>query len=503
MSRDSDRASCPATRASSLLLVGVVAVGCAGPGLSETDGEGGASSSGGAAGEGGAAPLCEATDFGAAVDHELPGDYPPEAFDGLGSAGDCDAGSALPSYGLVDLDGDALVDLVVTDNCVDPAVGEARWLFYRNDGTAFGPAAPWSLPDYGPEAFEHLAGAGSCGSGDLKPSYGLTDLDGDGLIELVVADDCIDGDVGRTTWRVHRNTGAGFAAASESWGLPDYGPEAFEHLAGPGACGDGDLEPAYALLDLDGDRELDLVITDNCYSESLGRDHWLVYVGSGAGFAPTGSEWGLPEYGPDAFDQVSASGACAGGKLEPAFGLADLDGDHAVDLVVTDDCVDESVGRTRWLWHANTGAAFAAAPVGWSLPEYGPEAFEHISGAGSCSGGELKPAYGLIDLTGDEQLELVVTDDCVDEALGRSRWRAHAKSGNGFGASPAAFGLPDYGPEPFEHLAGAGPCSAELKPTYGLVDLDGEGHLDLVVTDECTDETIGHTRWLRHDGRCN
>lgn len=497
----------PRDRRAWVLVALALASGCARGGMGgDPEGDGGeapTSGPGGAAGGGGAAPLCEATDFGVAADHGLPGDYPPEAFDALGSAGDCAAGSAEPSYGLVDLDGDALVDLVVTDNCVDPAVGEERWLLYRNDGTAFGPAAAWSLPDYGPEAFEHLTGTGSCGSGDLKPSYGLVDLDGDGLVELVVADDCADDDVGRSAWQVHRNTGAGFAAEPEIWSLPDYGPEAFEHLAGPGACGDGELKPAYALLDLDGDERLDLVVTDNCYSESLGRSHWLVHASSGAGFALTGSEWGLPDYGPEAFEQVSSAGACTGGKLEPAFGLADLDGDEAVDLVVTDDCIDESVGRTGWLWHANAGVGFAAA-VSWSLPDYGPEAFEQISGAGSCSAGELKPAYGLIDLTGDGQLELVVTDDCVDAALGRSLWWLHERDGNGFSDALAVFGLPDYGPEPFEHLAGAGPCSAgELKPTYGLVDLDGEGHFDLVVADQCSDPSVGHSRWLRHDAACN
>ncbi|MEZ4444562.1 MAG: VCBS repeat-containing protein [Polyangiaceae bacterium] len=487
-------------------LAGPVVVhgGCAPSGDGTDPSRGGTSSEGGGDGGSGAQPpLCAASHFGAPSEHRLPGNYTATAFEHLAGAGDCNGGAAKPSHGLVDLDGDGLVDLVVTDDCLSPDVGRNHWLLHRNDGRRFGPATPWPLPDYGPRAFEHLDGAGLCGGGDLRPHHGLTDLDGDGLVDLVVTDDCSDPALGRDHWRLHRNTGEGFTPIASSWTLPDYGPDAFEDLAGAGLCEGGELRPAFALADLDGDGLVELVVSDNCFDALIGRHHWLIHDNEGGGFTSNGRAWALPDYGPDAFEHLASAGSCTGGKLQPAFGLADLDGDGKVDLVVTDDCVDDTVGRSRWLWHANDGAAFASSGAAWAVPDYGPEALDQLSSAGACTGGKLEPAYALMDLTGDGELELVVTDDCVDPSLGRTAWHIHPRSGAAFALSPIPFGLPDYGPNALEHVAGAGSCEGgELRPSHGLVDLDGEGHLDLVVTDDCKNEGLGHTHWLRHDGAC-
>jgi hypothetical protein len=474
------------------------ATGAAGAGGEPTGAGGNAAGGMGAGGD--EPPPCPATAFGPASDHVLPTGYPANAFEHLAGAAAC--GSAKPGYGLVDLDGDRLADLVVTDNCADPRVGRDRWLWYRNDGAAFVDAGPWALPDYGPDAFDQLASSGACEAAPLEPRFGLTDLDADGLVDLVVTDDCIDASVGRTHWRMHRNSGAGFAAASTDWTLPDYGPDAFEHLAGGGSCGKGLLRPAYGLTDLDGDGAGDLVVSDNCFDETVGRTRWLVHQNTGAGFEGA-ADWGLPDYGPAAFEHLAGAGACGEGLLRPGYALEDLDGDERPDLVVTKVCADGVVGRTRWLWHQNTGAAFAPAQD-WSLPDYGPAAFEFVAGAGDCRGGALHPAHALIDLDGDEMVDLVISDNCSDPRVGRTTWLRHVNSAAGFANDAVDFGLPDYGPDALEHVSGAGECEGgDLWPSHGLLDLNGDRHIDLVVSDNCSDGSVGHTRWLVHAGSCD
>ncbi|HMV69475.1 MAG TPA: hypothetical protein PKA64_21715, partial [Myxococcota bacterium] len=54
-----------------------------------------------------------------------------------------------PGYRLLDMDGDFLPDLVVTQEpCLDGPLGRARWDVYRNTGAGFAATpTPWRLPD--------------------------------------------------------------------------------------------------------------------------------------------------------------------------------------------------------------------------------------------------------------------------------------------------------------------------------------------------------------------
>jgi hypothetical protein len=52
-----------------------------------------------------------------------------------------------------------------------------------------------------------------------EPFFALTDIDGDKLPDLVITGDD-DAVVGTTLWKVHRNTGTGFAAQPIDWADP-------------------------------------------------------------------------------------------------------------------------------------------------------------------------------------------------------------------------------------------------------------------------------------------
>ncbi|MEZ4234836.1 MAG: hypothetical protein R3F59_01445 [Myxococcota bacterium] len=145
--------------------------------------------------------------FGPAVPWPVPGaDYlGTESVDTLTADVYCDPTFEQPAYATVDLDVDARPDLVVTDDCASTGVGETAWLVYPNTGAGFGPPARWAVPgaDYlGTESVDTLSADVYCDPTFEQPAYDTVDLDGDGVPELVVVDDCANTGVGEETWLV-------------------------------------------------------------------------------------------------------------------------------------------------------------------------------------------------------------------------------------------------------------------------------------------------------------
>ena len=127
------------------------------------------------------------------------------------------------------------------------------------------------------------------------PSWGLADLTGDGLTDLVVTRDDnsgVDGLSG-SLWLLYRNTGSGFSGSPTSWSLP----AGYDRLTFSSVYDDSSADPAWTLTDLDADGKLDFVIThdDNAGVSGLGSSTWMVFLNSGSGFATTGTPWDLPQ----------------------------------------------------------------------------------------------------------------------------------------------------------------------------------------------------------------
>ena len=88
-----------------------------------------------------------------------------------------------------DLNGDAVLDLVVSSFCNRDEVWDERWLVFLGNGSGFGEATEWPIPEHrAPGAWQFLLGADCIRGSDSKG--GLVDLDGDLLPDLVRYGSC-------------------------------------------------------------------------------------------------------------------------------------------------------------------------------------------------------------------------------------------------------------------------------------------------------------------------
>lgn len=425
------------------------------------------------------------------------------AFTGL--RGDANCASLDPAYTLADLLGDGRPELVVTRDCRDASVGRDVWSVYLGASSGFG-ASPtaYALPtvsttsaglpfptDEEPEDCE--------GSG--LPGYALAELHGDGRAELVLTVDCVEEATGVSQWLVYAAEPAGFAAAATPFTLPTapIGEDPPWGRVEAGAdCGDG--VPGHALLDLSGDGAPDLVVTRACDDDTVGQARWDVYLGESGGVRATATPWALPELGADAtFTGVEGAASCRTGR-GPTYVLAQVDGDGVLDLVVTEDCADTTVGTS--IWRVYTGSAsggFSATATDWALPSYedGAPVFLAPSARAACGQGDL-PAYDAADIDHDGWIDLIVSEDCQESEVGVTRWAVHRGGPGGFAQETTAWPLPSgysVTDPPFVGRSGTADCASRDLPTWGLADLTQDGALDLVVMYDCEDDAVGRSRW--------
>ena len=518
-------------------------------------GSGGASGSGGT---GGGTAVCTGTGFAQGpTAFALPTGYAKGYFNDLNGDSNCDSynGYARPTYRFVDIDGDAKADMVVTYACgssalagADPNVGKTKWKVHKNIGTGFAQTATdFALPTgYAKGYFNDLDGSSNCDSynGYARPSYHFTDINGDARPDMVVTYACgsstlagADPDVGKTKWKVHLNSGSGFAQTAIDWPLPTgYAKGYFNDLDGSSNCDsyNGYARPSYRFTDINGDARPDMVVTYACGSSALagadpdvGKTKWWVHANTGSGFAAH-TDFALPAgYAKGYFNDLEGDSNCDSynGYARPTYRFVDLNADSKPDMVVTYACgssalagADPNVGKTKWWLHANTGSGFAAH-TDWNLPTgYAKGYFNDLTGSSNCDSynGYARPTYRLADLDGNGKLDMVVTYACGSSALagadpnaGKSYWLVHASTGAGFAASASTWCLPGgYAKGYFNDLEGSSNCDSYngyARPTYRTTDLIGGGRMEMAVTYACgsstlsgADPDVGKTKWYWH-----
>ena len=267
-------------------------------------------------------------------------------------------GYNAPAYG--DADGDGDLDLVVGVQrglCFQSQSAVANLFGFENVGTA-------QAPDLRVQT-SRLIPALDVGS---RSAVALADLDGDGDLDAVLANESAPDDPSRATLARYENVGT---ASAPAWRLADADWLALAYDFGAYA-------PTFG--DLDGDGDLDLLV-----GGFNGRFAFLRNTGTATAPAYTREDdrWG----GID-------TGQYARGTL------GDLDGDGDLDLVG-----GASNGRLRVYLNVGTAAEPRFETDG-GAPSPADTAFASRAGLPESLDGDTAPALG--DLDGDGDLDLVV-----------------------------------------------------------------------------------------------
>ena len=396
------------------------------------------------------------------------------------------------AWDLRDLNGDQLPDLVQT---ADPTQ-DLRQVFWDDDGPhwrvflAEGHGFQesfirWAVPENG------LYDGFSLTESDTEDRvWSLLEMTGDDRPDLVhtmdsVSDATFTDDSG-AYWRVFVNQGNGFADGPLRWPVPDPGTAdgfyATQLALGP-ACFD--------TMDLNGDDLPDLVQTCLWHDEGEleqwavlsddGGDYWLVYLNTGVGFEGSGQRWPVP------LREEALGSPPQRGFLftsgHASWTTADLDGDGLRDLVHASLLENGFVFNDDgpyWRVYRNIGNGFATDFTRWPVPDNGLE------------DGFFAPIFQvddrvwtLLDLTGDDRLDLVQTVD--PEQMGivpfasddGFHWRLYPNTSDGFGPSEP-WELPDSGYQ--NTYATWNSFDAPNDRYWVTVEIDGDGLPDFVQT---------------------
>jgi hypothetical protein len=345
-----------------------------------------------------------------------------------------DGGAA---WALVDLDADRRPELVQTadarrsDGAVwTDAVG-AYWRVFKNTPGGFSAAAArFPVPSSGTSlGFASVTAS----TGALR--WSVTDLDGDGVVDLVqtanpaTAGGAVYTDGAGPFWRRYRGIAGvaagvtiGFESTSERFTVPSSGTT------------DGFFATAYGApapntrfwltRDLTGDGRPDLVQTADpsvnggfAWSDSQGQ-FWRVFRGELSGFASVGVAWRVPSSGlADGFFAPNTEASSSPRQ----WSLADLEGDGELEIVQTADPSKSAATVFRdargpyWRVFRMRAGYTPSSPERIAVPESST-----ASGffAANVDDGPLGPrAWFLLDLNGDGRLDLVQTADPARSAL--------------------------------------------------------------------------------------
>jgi hypothetical protein len=269
----------------------------------------------------------------------------------------------------------------------------------------------------------------------VAPTYGsggqhadsvvVADVNGDGRLDLVVANSCADSTCTNGSVSVLLGNGDGTFKAAMSYGTGGYAAS------------------SVAVADVNGDGKLDLVVTNSCGSDDIVCTNGTVAVLLGNG---NGTFRAAANYG-------------SGGQDANSVAVADVNGDGKPDLVVANRCVSVSYDSECTL-----------GTVGVLLGN-GDGTFQTAVNYGS--GGQNASSVVVADVNGDGKLDLVVANYC-DNTFCANGNSVSVLLGNGDGTFQAAI---SYG------------SGGAVNMTVAVADVNGDGKPDLLIANQCDNDS--------------
>ncbi len=359
---------------------------------------------------------------------------------------------ACTTRDFIDLDGDGRPDLVRAGGWT---ANQPVWRVHRNIGH-LGGAMFAAQPIDWPAPVGCIEKRDQTTAGDFIDNVTLWstfDMDGDGRPDLVDSRNA-------NEWRVHLNTGQGFAAAYTAWRESGCSTGCLGYLRGGLSSATNGIDRD--TLDLDGDGRPDRIDT-RVWSSTNPR--WRVHFNTGQGFAaradiPAPHAW-IRNGGPNSADRTIRTD------------LFDANGDGLPDKVIAQG----DTGGWHWdVWYG-AGRGFVASPVRWPSP---PRPFLR---AWDAAVREYR--YDILDVNGDGLPDFV---DASAWSGSNPYWTLYPNTGQGFGG-PVTF----YAPAPLRKKHPDTTLEALQIDTF---DIDGNGYPDSIRLPG----TAGTTAqiWLAH-----
>lgn len=320
----------------------------------------------------------------------------------------------------------------------------------------------------------------------------------------------------------------GFSASPNNWSLPDGGllqggvTYGFNATGGAGSSSQNSGSQSWAIIDLNGDGQQDLVVTGSMnggtYAQEFspgGGSYWKLYANNGGGFNASSSNWSLPSGGmleggvTYGYNALGGSATSAQNNGSESWGIVDMDGDDRPDLVVTGALNGGAYAQefspgsgSYWKVYPNNGSGFDGSFVNWSLPTGGlleggiTYGYNSLGGTASSTQNNGSESWALADMDGDGRADLVVTGSLNGGTYAQefspgsnSYWKVYHNNGSGFDASYLTWSLPDggrlQGGVTYGFNALGGQVTVGQTPgsqNWALVDIGGDGKPDLVVT---------------------
>lgn len=315
---------------------------------------------------------------------------------------------------------------------------------------------------------------------EMAEDFTVADLDGDGLLDLLIGITRADGD--RSAQGLPPNEDAGAVAIYPGVAGSFFAQEPSVVLFGE--FGSDHFGKSLAVCDFNGDGELDLAVGARYADDRSGSP--VVYntggirlfLGDGTGLFADVPDQGITGLEPD-----GGGGWIPDGSQEMGFDIAagDVDGDGICDLAVGSYNWASAADRTRdnlvTIWRGQSDAS-AGAPEGggflpWPVLAFAPVDPEATNG---YFGREVK----LDDLNGDGMADLIVGQFRYTEPTIASVYHGAARiyEGRALGTAPAAAITPastqiwiHTGTNSYDYVGAQ----------VDIADADGDGLLDLIV----------------------
>jgi hypothetical protein len=253
--------------------------------------------------------------------------------------------------------------------------------------------------------------------GNIAFSVAVGDVNGDGKMDLLMAVRCSEtGDCANSAVGILLGKGDGTFQTAITYGSGGYDAR------------------SVAVADVNGDGKPDLVVANECASESNCNGTVGVLLGDGDGTFQTAAAYG------------------SGGYYANSVVVADVNGDGKPDLVVANLCADSNcTSATIGVLLGNGDGTFQAAVI------YG-------------SGGYYAESLAVTDVNGDGKPDLLVANQCAIDSNCGSSGALGVLLGNGDGTFRAAV---TYGP------------GGQFPYSLAVGDVNRDGKPDLVVANQC------------------